>query len=317
MLRNLPKIIVPISNFQGVDAPLTGVITIAGKQISGLNTLFVDEIVPGAELIVNSRIVGVISKIQSDTVCFLEEETEEYTGEAIIRNFQTIEDASPVVMSDILFRIKVNRDAIRKSSFLMPYTITENETPEMVSYNFYGTPLYHWVILLINEIVDPREEWPINERQMLKKIALQYSVLVTGTVSTIKDSDIVTGTETNFLDELKVGDFLYKNSNTEHLGRIDAVISNTSLRLTKSSDITYQGVMKKCDFNQVYEYREIEYGYVVDFDAQLIALEQIYPVTIYEYENEKNEEKRFIRVLDPNFITEFVTEFNRAYTEIT
>jgi hypothetical protein len=317
MFRNLPKLIVPISKFEGSDSQLTGIIAISEKQVQGIGTQFITEIVPGAELYVNNIMVGVISKIVSDTLCFLEEETEEYAGVAVIRNFKNTGDPNPVVMSDILFRIKVNRESLSKSVFLMPYTVTEGETPEIVSYNFYGTPLYHWVILLVNNIINPREEWPLTENQLINKIALQYSVPVTGTVSITKNSDIVTGMETNFLDELKVGDFLYKNSNTEYVGRIDAVISNTSVRLTKPSDITYQGVMKKCDFNQVYEYREIEYGYVVDFDAQLIALEQIYPVSIYEYETEKNEAKRNIKLLDNNFITEFITEFSRAYTEIT
>ena len=130
----------------------------------------------------------------------------------------------------------------------MPYVIVENETPEMVSYNFYGTPLHHWVILLINEIVNPREEWPISETQLLEKIALQYP----------------------------------ENNR-----------------------------------NDIYEWREKNYGYVVEYDEELEDDEEIYSVTIYEYETEKNEAKRNIKVLDSNFITEFITEFNRAYTEIT
>lgn len=317
MLRGLPQIILPVSTFTGVDSPLSGIITISEKQITGINTQFIDEIVPGAELFVNNLMVGVISKIVSNELCFLEEPSDEYTGNAIIRNFQVSDTGRPIVVTDILRRIKVNREFINKASFLMPYIVVEGDTPEIVSYKFYGTPLYHWVILLVNEIINPREEWPLTENQLINKIALQYSVPVTGTLSTSKNSEIVTGTGTNFLDELKVGDFLYKNSNTEYVGRIDAVISNTSVRLTKPSDITYQGVMKKCDFNQVYEHREIEYGYVVDFDAQLIALEQIYPVTIYEYESEKNELKREIKVLDPNFITDFITAYSQAYTDIT
>jgi hypothetical protein len=248
MFRNLPKIIVPVSTFESTDTELSGTITIDEKRITGVSTHFIDEIVSGAELYVDDLMVGMISKISSDTVCFLEEPADAYTGVATIRNFQNTGDANPVVLSDILFRITVNRDAVRKSSFLMPYVIVENETPEMVSYNFYGTPLHHWVILLINEIVNPREEWPISETQLLEKIALQYP----------------------------------ENNR-----------------------------------NDIYEWREKNYGYVVEYDEELEDDEEIYSVTIYEYETEKNEAKRNIKVLDSNFITEFITEFNRAYTEIT
>ena len=55
----------------------------------------------------------------------------------------------------------------------------------------------------------------------------------------------------------------------------------------------------------------------MEYDEELEDDEEIYSVTIYEYETEKNEAKRNIKVLDSNFITEFITEFNRAYTEIT
>jgi hypothetical protein len=199
----------------------------------------------------------------------------------------------------------------------MPYVVVEGDTPEIVSYKFYGTPLYHWVVLIVNDIVNPREEWPLSENQLINKIALKYSTPVTGILTTTKNSDIVTGIGTSFSTELTVGDFLYKNSTTENLGRIENIISDSSVRLTKASSMSYQGVVKKCDFNQVYEYRETTYGYVVDYDENLEASEEIYPVTIYEYESEKNELKREIKVLDPNFITDFITAYYRAYTDIT
>lgn len=248
MLRGLPQLVVPVSTFTGIDAQLSGIITISEKQVTGVGTKFVDEIVPGAELYVNNLMVGVVSRITSDMLCHLEEPSDEYTGVASIRNFQVSDTANPIVVSDILYRIKANRDFTKKASALMPYTIIEGDTPEIVSYKFYGTPLYHWVILIVNDIINPREEWPITEKQLLEKIALQYP------------------------DNL-------------------------------ASD--------------VYEWREKNYGYVVDYDVNLEALEEIYPVTIYDYETEKNEAKRNIKVLDPNFITDFITAYSRAYTDIT
>jgi len=315
MLRNLPKIIVPITKWEFTDSELTGEVNIAGKIITGTHTLFVDEIFPGAELYVNNRIIGVVSKIQSNTSCQLEEPADAYTGTAIVRNFQETQDLSPVVMSDILFRIKINRDAVNKSAFLIPYTIVDNETPELVSYNFYGTPLYHWMLLLINDIIDPREEWPLSEKQLNEKLVLNYASTITGTIMVSQGSDVVTGNNTEFLSELNVGDLLYRNNNN-FIGRIESISSNTQLRLTHETPREYMGIMKKLNINEVYEYREKTYGYVVDYDANLEAQEEIYPVTIYEYEVEKNEAKRNIRVLDPNFLTDFISEFNRAYTEV-
>jgi len=249
MLRGLPQIVVPVSTFTGTDTQLSGVITITEKQITGVNTKFIEEIVIGAELYVNDVMVGIISRIESDVLCFLEEPASDtYTGVATIRNFQVSDTGRPITISDILYRIAINKDFSHKASFLMPYTVVEGDTPEIVSFKFYGTPLYHWVILIINDIVNPREEWPLSEKQLLEKIALQYP------------------------DDLP---------------------------------------------SDVYEWREINYGYVVDYNAGLAAQQQIYSVSIYDYETEKNEAKRTIKVLDPNFITDFITAYSRAYTDIT
>lgn len=248
MLRGLPQIAVPVSTFTGTDLPLSGIITINEKQVAGVNTKFVDEIVLGAELYVNNNMVGVVSKILTDTLCFLEEPTDEYTGAAVIRNFKSSDVGTPIAVTDILFRIVVKPDFKNKASSLMPYVVVEGDTPEIVSYKFYRTPLYHWVVLIVNDIVNPREEWPVSEKQLLEKIALQYP------------------------------------------GQ---------------------------NRNDIYEYRETTYGYVVEYDVNLEASGEIYPVTIYEYEVEKNEAKRNIKILDPNFITDFITAYYRAYTEIT
>lgn len=243
MLNNLPRIIVPVSTFTGQDSVLTGTIVISGKTITGTNTLFVGEINPGAELYVNDVMVGMISRIDSDTKCYLEEEATAYSGAATIRNFTQSDFGSPITMSDILVRTQPTKKYLATSTILTPYVVSDGDTPENVSYKFYGTPLYHWIILIINEITDPREEWPLSERQLTDMITLKYP------------------------DNL-------------------------------SSD--------------VYEWRDTTTGYVVDYNAGLAASGDIYSVSIYEYETEKNESKRNIKLLEPVYIQQFITAYNQA-----
>ena len=47
---------------------------------------------------------------------------------------------------------------------------------------------------------------------------------------------------------------------------------------------------------------------------QRLALGEIYPVTIYEHEFSLNEKKRQIKILDPVFIPQFITEFTNSLT---
>lgn len=46
------------------------------------------------------------------------------------------------------------------------YYIKEKETPELVSYRFYNTTDYWWIILSFNNIYDPFYDWPLSEEEL-------------------------------------------------------------------------------------------------------------------------------------------------------
>lgn len=48
------------------------------------------------------------------------------------------------------------------------YYIQDGETPETVSTKFYGTPAYSWLILMVNNIADIKNEWFVSQQQYEK-----------------------------------------------------------------------------------------------------------------------------------------------------
>lgn len=70
------------------------------------------------------------------------------------------------IVSDILRRISVSKETKENYSLYEEYTVKDGETPEIVSFKFYNDTQYHWVILLINDIIDPRFGWPLTEKQL-------------------------------------------------------------------------------------------------------------------------------------------------------
>jgi len=68
-------------------------------------------------------------------------------------------DDRPRIVTDIFRRIIFTNFQNSKLA-LEEYYVQEGETPETVSYNFYGTSYYHWLVLAINNIVDIPNEWP-------------------------------------------------------------------------------------------------------------------------------------------------------------
>jgi hypothetical protein len=78
------------------------------------------------------------------------------------------------IVSDILRRISVNTQTKENFSLYEEYTVQDGETPETVSFKFYNDAQYHWVILMLNDIIDPRFDWPLTETQLYDYAVTKY-----------------------------------------------------------------------------------------------------------------------------------------------
>jgi len=78
------------------------------------------------------------------------------------------------VVTDVLRRIAVSEQMKNNYTIYDEYDVGDGETPEIVSHRFYGTPDYHWVVLLINDILDPRYDWPLTAEQLYNYAVSKY-----------------------------------------------------------------------------------------------------------------------------------------------
>jgi len=87
----------------------------------------------------------------------------------------TLDDGeSEQVVVDIFKRIILSKEFQENSSFFETYEVLHGETPEELSYRFYGTQSLYWLILMTNNIIDPRFEWPLSEENLLKVVEDKY-----------------------------------------------------------------------------------------------------------------------------------------------
>jgi hypothetical protein len=77
-------------------------------------------------------------------------------------------------ITNILKRFSPLEEILNNVSLYYDYVIRENETPEVVSYKFYDTMEYHWIILMFNRKFDPYYEWPMSNDQFSRYIDLKY-----------------------------------------------------------------------------------------------------------------------------------------------
>lgn len=78
------------------------------------------------------------------------------------------------VLTDIFRRVVPNDQFIVNETFLEKYTIQAGERPEDLAYQLYGDPQYHWIFLIINNIVDPYNEWYYTQPQLLAMVKQRY-----------------------------------------------------------------------------------------------------------------------------------------------
>ncbi len=66
------------------------------------------------------------------------------------------------IVNNIITSIRF-KDAVNKQEVIYyPYTIVEGERPDTIAFNYYGDERYAWLVLLVNNIIDPYYQWPLS-----------------------------------------------------------------------------------------------------------------------------------------------------------
>ena len=84
-------------------------------------------------------------------------------------------DGSAKLCTDIMSRVRVRANMKKEIVMLDTYAVKENETPEIVADKHHGSPYYHWVIMLLNDISDVNHDWVKSTRQMQKYLLSKYT----------------------------------------------------------------------------------------------------------------------------------------------
>jgi hypothetical protein len=89
------------------------------------------------------------------------------------KNFQNLENAS-VLSTNILKRIAFTDSLKANTSYFTDYTIKDGESPESIAHDFYGDVGLYWVVLLLNDIINPYYDWPMDMNTLDDYISKKY-----------------------------------------------------------------------------------------------------------------------------------------------
>lgn len=212
------------------------------------------------------------------------------------------------VIQNFLLRLVISDEIKNNFSVYDEYDIKDGETPEILSFQFYGDTNLHWLILHLNEIHDPRFDWPLDTYNFKRFVDGKY--YSSDAIHHYENTDgqivsanvfLISSGEFNFVS---VGDVLVNNT-YPGVGYVTEINSTSNVRVRVTSGGITTG-------SQVYLASNSSLNANVTSTVVLSGI----PVTNYNYEDEINESKRRIKILKPQFVERIVKDFDSKLSQI-
>jgi len=164
-----------------------------------------------------------------------------------------------ITVKNIFKRAKLRTDIDQAITGFTYYQIPENTRPDIVAQNIYGDPELDWVILITNNIMNVRDEWPLSNNDLYDYMLEKY-----GSVEK--------------LNEVK------KWETTGIRDNYNRILLKSGLEVDKEFTFTYS------------------------ISNTTYTVNPTTAVTNEEYEIRKNESKRTIKLLKPEYLSTFVKD---------
>lgn len=84
-------------------------------------------------------------------------------------------DGNNKLVTDLMVRVKVRSKVLDEASLYDLYDIPEGDTPEITALKHFGSTMYHWVILMTNNITDRYYGWPLTTYEFENYINDKYT----------------------------------------------------------------------------------------------------------------------------------------------
>jgi len=114
-----------------------------------------------------------------------------YLPSLLYKSLQQRESSFDSAKVTNLFRRGIIRnDIFNTVIYFEKYSIRGNDRPDNVANEFYGSSEYDWVVLLSNNIINVRNEWPMDERSFNTYINSKYSYEEQSTIKHYETTEI-------------------------------------------------------------------------------------------------------------------------------
>jgi hypothetical protein len=182
-------------------------------------------------------------------------------------------NSNGVLLTNLMARASVIPELLKNPVLYYTYDIQENDTPEIIAHKYYNDVYRYWIVLFVNQITDPQWDWPMPSNVLINYLQKKYDA---NTINIYTDTHHYEKTQTQFENNTKT---VTINTTTIGYEEYLATVENTATYTLPTGPVTVTTSKRA--------------------------------VSYYTYEDELNESKRSIKLLNNSYIDEFETELKK------
>jgi hypothetical protein len=201
-------------------------------------------------------------------------------------SYKPIDDGMDVdVVTNITTRFKMENSIKENSATYYKYDIKDGETPEVIAYKYYGSAEKHWIVLMMNDIIDPQYDWPLEYRTLSRFVENKYSA-------------------NNYADTANTNlsglTWARQNIHSYYITETTEYSGNTFSQTLQIDSVTYANTVTGSRTITLQDGNQIEQSNVK------------FSKNHYEYEYDENESKRSILLLKPELALNLEEELRKT-----
>jgi len=166
-----------------------------------------------------------------------------------------------VRVKNLFRRVKVREDYFTSFVEFVKYQITGDDRPDIVAEKVYGSSDLDWIVLVSNNIIDIKNEWPMTEYDLNQYLNDKY-------------------TEQQLASIKEYRTFEWRDRNNQLIVPAGQIV----------------------DENFKVEYLK---------GNQIVSVSPIRSVSVFEWEVERNDERRNINLIDPQYVSLVIDEYEQ------
>ena len=189
-------------------------------------------------------------------------------------------NGNSIVLRNLLVRTGLIPQLAKNPLLMYRYAVQDGDTPEIVANKYYGSPFRYWIALYGNpQMMDPQSDWPLSTKNFTIYLQDKYATSANGTANVLS----------------------YTLGTVHHYEKVITTIDNTTkttaIKVVEVDQDTYNSIIPLTTTSTFPDGSSITY--TVEPNA----------VSIYNYEDQANESKRNISLINSQYTTQIETQY--------